>query len=80
MLRRINLEAPPCKPILQPRFGAQLLPVWAPVAPPGGWTPSAAWEAARDYAASLSGGADLPPVSRLEKCLRRPPRRHPGTP
>ncbi|MFJ6155764.1 hypothetical protein ACIQF8_20270 [Pseudarthrobacter sp. NPDC092184] len=68
MLPRNSARPTPQVQTIQPRSGGQLLPAWAPVTPRGGWTPSNAWEAAQDYAASLSGLADLPPASRLEKC------------
>lgn len=53
---------------LQPRSGRELLPVWTPEVPRGGWTLSAAREAAQDYAHALLGRVDLPPTPRLEKC------------
>jgi hypothetical protein len=68
MLPRKNTNPKLQPQTIQPRSGGQVLPAWTPVMPRGGWTPSAAWEAARDYAASLSGRADLPPVARMQKC------------
>lgn len=68
MLPRNSARPTPPPQTIQPRSGGQLLPAWAPVTPPGGWTPSTAWEAAQEYAARLSGGTDLPPITCLEKC------------
>lgn len=41
--------------ILTPNYKGEELPVWTPLPPAGGWTPSSAWDAALDYAEEHDG-------------------------
>jgi hypothetical protein len=52
-------------PSLRPRDGGRELPPWSPTPPRTGWTTTAIFQTALDYAQSLAGRSDVPSERRL---------------